>query len=192
MQGDGFTIMKVRGGYTADGIQSLAGSLKELITQSDGASASFQAATGASADEMKRYNEEMKELYNNDYGDSLQDIADSMARVKQQMSDLDDEDLKNVTAGVKTLEDTFDMDFNETLRGTKQLMYQFGLSAEDSMDLIAMGAQNGLNYTDELGDNISEYAGKFAQAGYGADDYFQLLKNGHKTVLTIWIKSTMR
>ena len=81
------------------------------------------------------------------------------------MSDLDDEDLKNVTAGVKTLEDTFDMDFNETLRGTKQLMYQFGLSAEDSMDLIAMGAQNGLNYTDELGDNISEYAGKFAQAG---------------------------
>ena len=177
--GDGFTIMKgAMADITADGIQSLAGSLKELITQSDGASASFQAATGASADEMKRYNEEMKELYNNDYGDSLQDIADSMARVKQQMSDLDDEDLKNVTAGVKTLEDTFDMDFNETLRGTKQLMYQFGLSAEDSMDLIAMGAQNGLNYTDELGDNISEYAGKFAQAGYGADDYFQLLKNG--------------
>ena len=177
--GDGFTIMKgAMADITADGIQSLAGSLKELVTQSDGASASFQAATGASADEMKRYNEEMKELYNNDYGDSLQDIADSMARVKQQMSDLDDEDLKNVTAGVKTLEDTFDMDFNETLRGTKQLMYQFGLSAEDSMDLIAMGAQNGLNYTDELGDNISEYAGKFAQAGYGADDYFQLLKNG--------------
>jgi len=177
--GDGFTIMKgAMADITADGIQSLAESLKELVTQSDGASASFQAATGASADEMKRYNEEMKELYNNDYGDSLQDIADSMARVKQQMSDLDDEDLKNVTAGVKTLEDTFDMDFNETLRGTKQLMYQFGLSAEDSMDLIAMGAQNGLNYTDELGDNISEYAGKFAQAGYGADDYFQLLKNG--------------
>lgn len=82
--GDGFTIMKgAMADITADGIHSLAGSLKELVTQSDGASASFQAATGASADEMKRYNEEMKELYNNDYGDSLQDIADSMARVKQ-------------------------------------------------------------------------------------------------------------
>lgn len=177
--GEGFTVMKgAMADISADAIRGLAGSMKELITMSDNANAKFQAATGASAEEMKRYNKQMKELYNNDYGDSLEDIADSMARVKQQMSDLNDEDLKDVTAGVKTLEDTFDMDFNETLRGTKQLMYQFGLSADDSMDLVAMGAQKGLNYTDELGDNISEYAGKFAQAGYGASDYFQLLKNG--------------
>lgn len=177
--GEGFTVMKgAMADISADAIRGLAGSMKELITMSDNANAKFQAATGASTEEMKRYNKQMKELYNNDYGDSLEDIADSMARVKQQMSDLNDEDLKDVTAGVKTLEDTFDMDFNETLRGTKQLMYQFGMSAGDSMDLIAMGAQKGLNYTDELGDNISEYAGKFAQAGYGASDYFQLLKNG--------------
>lgn len=35
-----------------------------------------------------------------------------------------------------------------------------------------------MDWTDELGDNISEYSGKFSQAGYSASEYFQLLKNG--------------
>lgn len=40
------------------------------------------------------------------------------------------------------------------------------------------GTQNGLDKTNELGDNLSEYSGKFAQAGYSAQEYFQLLQNG--------------
>ena len=35
-----------------------------------------------------------------------------------------------------------------------------------------------MNYSDELGDNVAEYSGKFAEAGYSAKDYFELLKNG--------------
>ncbi|MFR8669219.1 MAG: phage tail tape measure protein [[Clostridium] leptum] len=46
--------------------------------------------------------------------------------------------------------------------------------------MLTIGSQLGLDYTDELGDNIAEYAGKFAQAGYSAEEYFQLLKNGTK------------
>ena len=48
------------------------------------------------------------------------------------------------------------------------------------MDYIVKGTQNGLDKTNELGDNLSEYAGKFAQAGYSASEYFQLLDNGLK------------
>ena len=70
------------------------------------------------------------------------------------------------------------MDFQETLRGVNNLMYQYGLSSEEAFDLFTKGAQEGLNYTDELGDNVSEYVGNFKQAGYSADEYFQLLKNG--------------
>ena len=46
------------------------------------------------------------------------------------------------------------------------------------MDYIVRGTQNGLDKTNELGDNLSEYAGKFEQAGYSASEYFQLLQNG--------------
>ena len=57
-------------------------------------------------------------------------------------------------------------------------MTQFGLDAQTAMDYIVAGTQNGLDKTNELGDNLSEYAGKFDQAGYSAKEYFQLLNNG--------------
>ena len=69
---------------------------------------------------------------------------------------------------------------NETLRGVNSLMQQYGLTAQEAMDYIVVGTQNGLDKTNELGDNLSEYAGKFAQAGYSASEYFQLLDNGLK------------
>lgn len=50
--------------------------------------------------------------------------------------------------------------------------------AQQAMDYIVKGTQNGLDKTNELGDNLSEYSGKFAQAGYSAQEYFQLLQNG--------------
>lgn len=108
-----------------------------------------------------------------------------MAAVKQQMGDLDQTDLQKVTEGVFALSDTFETDFNETLRGVNQLTKQFGITAEEALDLMASGSQQGLNYTDELGDNIAEYGGKFAQAGYSAEEYFQLLKMVQKTEHTI-------
>lgn len=138
----------------------------------------FQAATGVADTELEAYQDTLESIYANNYGESFEDVADAMGKVKQQLGDISQEDLQTLTEGLYTLEDTFGSDFNETLRGTDQLMTQFGLSATDALDLMASGMQNGLNYTDELGDNISEYAGKFAQAGYSAEEYFQLLKNG--------------
>ena len=138
----------------------------------------FQAQTGTAKDELQGYQDIMEDIYTSNYGDSVMDVADSMAKVKQQIEGISDADLQTVTEGVLTLRDSFEMDFDETLRGTKQLMEQFGISADEALDLMAKGGQEGLDYTHELGDNVAEYVGKFAQAGYSASDYFQLLKNG--------------
>lgn len=138
----------------------------------------FQVQTGIANDELGLYEELMLSIYRGNYGESIEDVADSMGKVKQQFDNLDTNEFQDIVENALTLRDTFDMDVNETLRGTKQLMEQFGISSSEAMDLIASGAQNGLNYTDELGDNIAEYAGKFAQAGYSSEEYFQLLKNG--------------
>lgn len=66
----------------------------------------------------------------------------------------------------------------DALRGVNSLMKQYGMTAQEAMDYIVRGTQNGLDKTNELGDNLSEYAGKFEQAGYSASEYFQLLQNG--------------
>ena len=138
----------------------------------------FAASTGIAQSELSDYEDTLKNIYTNNYGESFEDIANAMSVVTQQMGDLDQASLQNITEGVFALSDVFGSDFNETLRGVDQLMLQFGISSEEALDLLAAGSQSGLNYTDELGDNIAEYAGKFSQAGYSAEEYFQLLKNG--------------
>ena len=147
-------------------------------TELDDAMAKFQAQTGASSNEMSKFKNIARDVWSNNFGEDVSDVADMMGRVKQQMQGISDVDLKNVTEDLLTLRDTFDMDENETLRGAQQLMKQFGITSQEAFDLMATGAQNGLNKSDELGDNISEYSGKFAQAGYSADEYFQLMQNG--------------
>lgn len=147
-------------------------------TELDDAMAKFQAQTGASSGEMNKFKNIARDVWSNNFGEDVSDVADMMARVKQQMQGISDVDLKNVTEDLLTLRDTFGMDENETLRGAQQLMKQFGITSQEAFDLMATGAQNGLNKSDELGDNISEYSGKFAQAGYSADEYFQLMQNG--------------
>ena len=165
----------------AGAIGGMALAIKTGVNQAmelDDAMAKFQAQTGASSGEMNKFKNIARDVWSNNFGEDVSDVADMMSRVKQQMQGISDVDLKNVTEDLITLRDVYGMDENETLRGAKQLMEQFGISSEKAFDLMAKGAQNGLDYSGELGDSIAEYAGKFAQAGYSAEEYFQVMANG--------------
>lgn len=179
----GFTVLKgAMANLLAEGIKKCLEGLKELTTEllndANNAYAQFAAATGTATKAMGEYETAIKNVYKNNFGESLEDVAEKMAKVKEVTGELDASKLQEMTEKAMTLEDTFDMDMAETLRGAQALMNHFGMTAEEAFDLIASGAQNGLNYTDELGDNVAEYAAKFAEAGYSSEEYFQLLKNG--------------
>ena len=176
---EGYTVLKgALANLLADGIRAVIGGLKEFVTESESAYNKFQAATGASTEEMQGFKEEMNDLYNSAFGESLTDIGDKMAYIKQVTGETDPTKIRELTENVMTLEDTFGTDFNETIRGVKNLMEHFGIEATEAFDLYAKGCQEGLDYTGELGDNIAEYGGNFQQAGYSAQEYFQLLENG--------------
>ena len=178
---EGFTVLKgTLAELAADVIKDLIEEVKELMTETDSAYNKFQAQTGASTEEMKAFKEEMNGLYNDAFGDSLEDIGDKMAYVKQTTGEVDPSKIRELTENAMTLEDTFGSDFRETIRGVNNLMVHFGIDAKTAFDLMAKGSQNGLDYTSELGENLSEYAGNFALAGYSATQYFQLLENGAK------------
>ncbi|WP_261766472.1 phage tail tape measure protein, partial [Halolactibacillus halophilus] len=57
-------------------------------------------------------------------------------------------------------------------------MKGFGLEADEAFDLMAKGAQNGLNFSNEMFDNLSEYSTLFGNMGYSAEEYFELLQKG--------------
>ena len=177
--GDGYTVLKgAMSELVADGITDVKDGAVELATDSSKAYAQFAAQTGIAADAMDGYKKAIQDVYLDNFGESLEEVAEKMGKVKETTRELDPSKLKEMTENAMTLEDTFDMDLSESLRGAEALMTHFGLTSEQAFDLLTAGAQNGLNYSDELGDNVAEYSGKFAEAGYSAKDYFELLKNG--------------
>lgn len=120
----------------------------------------------------------IKSVYESGLGDSLDSVADAVILVKDNIKDLNGTDLQNIVSQGIILEDTYGIDMSESLRGVNGLMQHFGLNATDAMDMLVAGTQGGLDKTNELGDNLSEYSGKFAEAEYSAKEYFQLLQNG--------------
>ena len=154
---------------------------KEVYEDFEDSVARVKGALGETDDQARQTAQVIKDVYEAGLGESMDRVAEAVVRIKRNLGEMDEGTLNSITQQAIILEDTFDVDMNETLRGVKGLMKNFGLTAQEAMDYIIAGTQEGLDWTDELGDNISEYSGKFSQAGYSASEYFQLLKNGSES-----------
>lgn len=148
------------------------------VTSLETAQRQLQASTGATAGEMQQYKSVMEDLHNNNYGDDINDVAQSMALVKQYTGELDPSKLESMTENGIAMRDVFDMDLSETIRGVDGLVENMGATSEEAFDLMARGAQNGLNKSGELADNIAEYSQLWGQAGFSAQEMFGILQNG--------------
>lgn len=173
---------KVKTGMLALGGATIAGATYavKLSDEFDKALNILMTKTGASKDEMEALDEAMTNVYSNNFGESIQDVAESMATVKTN-TNLTGKELESVTEYAILMRDTFDFEVNESIRAVNSLMDQFGVTAEEAYNLIAQGAQNGLNQNDDLMDIVNEYSIQFKNAGYSAEDMFNMLKNGAET-----------
>ena len=157
--------------------ESLTGAVSSTLELQD-ASNQLKASTGAGAAEMQKMNSVLKDAYNNNYGESYDDVADATERIRQTLGDMDASALQETTESAIALRDTFDMDYQEQLRAVKSLMQNFGIDSKQAYNLIVQGAQQGLNKNDDLLDTINEYSPYYAGAGVSADEFFNSLKNG--------------
>lgn len=162
----------------ATGAVTASGMAIKGATDMDQAMNQFVASTGKSTEETERYQKVLEGIYKNNYGESFEDIGQAMAEVTKQMGDMDDAALQEVTESAYALRDTFDYDIPESTRAAKAMMDNFGVSGEEAMSLIAAGAQNGLDYSGELLDSISEYSVQFGKLGLSADDMFSIFQKG--------------
>lgn len=167
------------------GIQKLGDVLKssasrtiEIADDLDSSVNKIAAATNASAEEVNKLRSIVEQIYGDNFGDGFEDIADSISKIKQNLGELDDKELVKVTESAYALKDVFDYDIAESSRAVKAMMENFGVSASEAYDYIARGAQNGLDYSGELLDNISEYSVQFKKMGLSASDMFKIFANG--------------
>lgn len=155
-------------------------SVKSAVSM-DQAMNQFIASTGKGKEETERYQNVLENIYKNNYGESFEDIGQAMAEVSKQLGDMDDKSLQEVTESAFVLRDTFEYEIPESTRAAKAMMDNFGVDGNYAMNLIAAGAQNGLDYSGELLDSISEYSVQFAKVGLDADDMFKIFQKGADT-----------
>lgn len=154
------------------------GKLVENVSEAQSALNKLQAQAGLTQQEMTAFGDDVMALYNDGMGESLSDVADTAALVKQQFREMDASGIQQITQAAMAMSDTFGMDVNETLRGVNALMTNMGMTAQEAFDYIAAGAQNGLDKSGELADNLAEYSQIWAQAGFSAQEMFTILQNG--------------
>ncbi|HGF7896035.1 phage tail tape measure protein [Enterococcus faecium] len=156
-----------------------AGALKESFNEMVEASNVFQCKMGITKDGSKYFLNFANELVKSGIVDTLEEAQEAITQVYQTAGQkVSPEGMKELTKYAISFSKTFDTDVNETMRGASRMMENFGISAEEAFDLLTVGAQNGLNQSNELADNMAEYSQLFGQMGFTADETFSLLAAG--------------
>lgn len=169
------------GTLAAKGIEKVTSSISGWIGQigeAQDANIKLKNTLGLSEEQAKSYAAVTRGLFTSGYVDSIEDAADVVASLNTQLGDMPSGQLATISRYATILRDQFDMDLNESLRGINALMEEYGLTAEQAFDYMVRGAQRGLNKTDELGDNFSEYVAHFKQNGYSIKEMFETLESG--------------
>ena len=168
----------VLGGTLATAATTIGGLAINTQKNMDQAMNSFIAQTGIAKNESAEWKKALEDIYKGNYGESFEDIANSMALASQELYEFDSSQIKAVTENALALRDTFGVEVNESIRASKALITQFGISADEAYNLMAQGAQNGLDFSGELVDNINEYSVQFGKLGLSAEDMFNIFQSG--------------
>ena len=136
------------------------------------------ASVGAGEDAVRGYADVIRDIYADNYGEGFDDIAESVSAVTRNLGEMDAEPLKKVTESAYALQDIFSMGVDESSRAARAMSENFGIAADKAYDYIVKGAQEGLDYSGELLDSISEYSVQFAKLGFSADDMFSIFAQG--------------
>ena len=176
----GLAVEAVKAGVEklSDAIGGIVSSMADYSMESETAATRVNSYFGETGQVAQETAGVIKEAFTAGFGDSMDNIADNLIAVKQNLDGLSQTDLVSITEQATQLETIFGSDVSESMRGVNALMQNFGIDAQTAMDYLVAGTQNGLDKTGELGDNLSEYSVKFQEAGYSAEEYFQLLTNG--------------
>lgn len=153
--------------------------LAELGDSYNSAVNDISAATGLVGDELDGMADIMKDVYRNNFGESMDDVAAGLSEVYRTTGLVDDE-LQNATESGFALQDTFGYDLSESARAASALMKNFGLDAEEAYNLIAVGAQNGADQNGDLLDTLNEYSAQYAALGLNADQFVASLISGNE------------
>ncbi|WP_414842351.1 phage tail tape measure protein [Enterococcus saccharolyticus] len=157
-------------------VKDMVGNIIESINEASEQYNTLKAQLGSGVD-VSEVQTNVANVYAKGYGEDVEEVQQALTAVKQLMPDLNGKELEDMTARALTFSKATDTDINESIKGARTLMNEFKITSVDAFDLMNKGAQNGLNFSGDLADQISEFAPIFNQAGYSANDMFGMMNN---------------
>ena len=135
------------------------------------------ASTGIAGGKLEDLQEIAQQIYKNNFGDSMEEVADSLS-VVYKATGLTGDELQRAVENGYLLRDTFGYELTDSTRAVSAMMKNFGITSEEAYNLIAVGAQQGADQNDNLLDTLNEYATQYAALGLSADQFMQSLISG--------------
>lgn len=149
----------------------------DMGNQYEGAMNQIAASTGATGAELAGLEDVANDIYVNNFGESWEDVANSLSTVKQ-MTGATDGELQSMTESALGLRDTFGYEVNESIRSVDTMMNNFGITSDEAFNLLTQGQQNGLDKSGEMLDTVNEYSSQFGALGFTVDDMFETMNAG--------------
>lgn len=138
----------------------------------------LENATNLTGESLDKAKESARNLWAEGFGSDISQATNAVIQVRNNMKALSEEDIEGATKSAMNLAQTFDSDVNEVTRAGNTLMQNYGMTSQEAFDMLAKGAKEGMNFSNEMFDNMSEYTNNFKDAGFNAEEMFSILSNG--------------
>lgn len=174
-------IGAVAGALAAAGITAkvmeIAGAVYELAGSFSEAEKTIVGATGATGRELDELMSNSLDVYADSSAENLNEVAASMMNVKT-ATGLTGDALEEATDAALVLNNVLGYEVSESSRTAGALMKNFGVSAQEAYNLIAIGAQNGADKNGDLLDVLNEYSAQYSALGLSAEEFVSSLVDG--------------
>lgn len=155
-------------------------SVKQAIDVVD-AQTSIANSLDITEQEAKQLGDTARKVWKEGFGSDMAEVSDAIIKVKQTLRQIKPDEIEDVAKKSLELTKITGADLQESLRGINALMVNFGLTSDEAFDYMVKGAKRGLNVSNEMEDNIAEYAQKWSEYGFSVQEMFAILENGLKS-----------
>ncbi|MCZ8518887.1 phage tail tape measure protein [Paenibacillus caseinilyticus] len=137
----------------------------------------IQGATGATGAQMQETRGVAESLYSQNFGENWSDLGSAIS-VTAQITKQQGKELENTTRNALLMRDAFGFEVRDAVRSADGVMENFGVTSDQAFNLLAQGAQKGLDANGNLLDTANEYSVFFDSLGMSANQMFDIFSAG--------------